>query len=480
MLGLAALLRLWDLARPGELVFDELYYVRDAISQLAHGVPTVWPDDDPAFGDPGAFGDAPSTIAHPPLGKWLIGLGILLLGPDGGWGWRIAAALAGVATVAVTMRLGWLMTRSLWVSAVAGLVLAVDGVHVALSRVGLLDGFLTLFVALGALLLWRGALGGVPGTARRAPHRWPWLLAAGLAFGAATAIKWSGLYPFAAFLTLLAARDLLLSLRGSRSWRSLLGALRRALGLAAITLPTAMIAYLASWWGWIATRQEGDSPWWTGLWEWHVRTLQWHSTLTAEHPYQAHPLTWPLGLRPTGMHFERLDSGAVSSIASLPNPVVTWGGVLALGILLWIAVRALWRAVRGGALAPLLHPTVWVSAFVLTGYLSGWVPWLLSFGRSAVFQFYAVALTPFAALAFALVLTSLAALPAPGLGPSGLLAGTGMGLDPSPASVRGRRISAAMILSAALAMGLLFFPFWSGAPVPEWFWRAHFWLPGWR
>lgn len=56
------------------------HYVRDAVSQLAHGYPTAWPDDDPALGGERAraFLDAPAAIAHPPLGKWLIGLGILL------------------------------------------------------------------------------------------------------------------------------------------------------------------------------------------------------------------------------------------------------------------------------------------------------------------------------------------------------------------------------------------------------------------
>ena len=34
ILALAALLRLWALGRPDSLVFDELYYVRDAVTQL--------------------------------------------------------------------------------------------------------------------------------------------------------------------------------------------------------------------------------------------------------------------------------------------------------------------------------------------------------------------------------------------------------------------------------------------------------------
>jgi len=137
VLGAAAALRFWALDRPGALVFDELYYVRDAISQLAHGFPTIWPTDDPDLvsSGAGAFTDEAAYAVHPPLGKWLIGLGILVFGPESGWGWRSASALFGVLTVAVVMRLGWHLSRSEPIAWTAGFVLAIDGVHVTLSRV---------------------------------------------------------------------------------------------------------------------------------------------------------------------------------------------------------------------------------------------------------------------------------------------------------------------------------------------------------
>ncbi|MBN9613924.1 MAG: phospholipid carrier-dependent glycosyltransferase, partial [Actinobacteria bacterium] len=431
MLVLAAVLRLWALARPDQLVFDEIYYVRDAVSQLAHGFPTTWPNDDAAFTDPRAFSDRASAIAHPSLGKWLIGLGILAFGPDNGWGWRISSAVAGIAAVGVTMRLGYLMGRSMRIACLAGLLLAIDGVHVVLSRVGLLDGFLTLLVVLGALFVWHDQArlgcpaGGSP--SRRIHWRRPWLLAAGAAFGAAAAVKWSGLYPLAAFLLLITARDVILRLRhrGTRSRISaLLASLRQALVAGVIALPAAALAYLATWIGWVlhpnAQDREPGEPWWVSLWEWHTRSLAWHASLTAEHPYQSSPLGWPLALRPTAMYRESIPQGAacpwaggcVSAVTPLPNPLVTWAGVLALLFLCWIAVRALWRAVRLRSSAPLVQPGLWAAVFVLVGYLSGWLPWVLTFSRSAVFQFYAVVLTPFAALALALLLGAVAAVPA--------------------------------------------------------------------
>lgn len=463
VLAVAALLRFWALGRPGTLVFDELYYVRDAISQLAHGVPTVWPDDDPDMSGSRAtaFTADPANAVHPPLGKWLIGLGILAFGPGDGWGWRSAVALAGVATVGVTMRLGYLVSRNMLIACLAGLLLAIDGVHITLTRVALLDGFLTFFIVLGALFVWKD----IERTRPSAEWARPWLVAAGLAFGAAAAVKWSGIYPLACFLVFIAVRDLAARLR-SGSERPVLRSLLQALATAVLTIPAAVLAYLTSWTGWILHRAPGD--WLPALVEYHVETFQWHSTLNAAHPYAAHPLTWPLALAPTAMYEQRWTQGCpwdecVSGISALPNPFVTWAGVAALILLAVLAIRRVRRR----------DPIVLISVFVITGYLSAWLPWVLTFSRSAVFQFYAVAFTPFAALALALALGLLCGLP--------MRTRTGEQVEDfgDPASLEGRRIAVAVFVAAATGLALLFFPVWSGTPIPEWFWESHMWLPDW-
>lgn len=501
VLALAAVLRFWALGQPASLVFDELYYVRDAISQLAHGFPTVWPDDDPLMG--AAFTDEGSYAVHPPLGKWLIALGLLVFGDETGWGWRSAVALVGVATVGVTMRLAWHLSRNIVVSLLAGCVLAVDGVHVVLTRVALLDGFLTFFVVIGALFMWRDHEWVVARTRFRSGgvlwHR-PWLITAAVAFGCAASVKWSGLYPLAGFLLLTAARDAWVRVEVARAlrtakipavtmsgqpwWRAFVQAL--ATGL--LTLPVTFAVYVASWAGWIVTaggwgRDAGSWP--VALWDYHVSMFDWHSTLSAPHPFQAHPLTWPLGLRPTAMYERSVGEGFTAVISPLPNLLVTWGGVVALVVLAWWIVRPFVRTrVTAGDVQPpgpvaglasrrrhrVVTQVPFAAVFVLTGYLSGWLPWVLTLSRSAVFQFYAVVLTPFSALALALVLGAICAVTAQGHTSRKFV---------NDEDLLGRRVAVAIFLAAAVTLAALFFPVWSGMPIADWFWQWHRWLPGW-
>ena len=146
--ALAAVVRFTALSHPDQLIFDETYYPKDAYSLLESGYERRWAEDvDDAF----ARGEArpledPAYVVHPPLGKWLIGLGMLAFGPDNGWGWRFGAAVAGTLSVLLVTLVAQHLFRSVALGAVAGLLLAAEGHHIVMSRIGLLDMFLSFFV----------------------------------------------------------------------------------------------------------------------------------------------------------------------------------------------------------------------------------------------------------------------------------------------------------------------------------------------
>jgi dolichyl-phosphate-mannose-protein mannosyltransferase len=230
----AAMLRLAGLTTPAGLVFDEIFYARNACRFVLDGAQCGI--DDLVSG------------AHPPLGNWLIGIGIKLFGFDE-FGWRVASAVAGTLGVAllyvVVRRLlaaGQAAPPAATVGAtVAAALLATDFLHLVQSRVAMLDSFVTLFVIAGVLFVTldagrrRGTRGedlDAPSWLRRLALGRPWRLAAGLALGSATAVKWSGGYVALGVVALLVVWETAASLepgggdpaQGRRGWPAAFGA----------------------------------------------------------------------------------------------------------------------------------------------------------------------------------------------------------------------------------------------------------------
>lgn len=482
---LAALPRLIALGRPGELVFDETYYVKDAWSLWNLGYEAQWPDDiDAAFaaGDTQSFTTDPSFVVHPPLGKWLIGLGMAAFGPGDPTGWRIAVALAGVATAVVLYAIGRRISGSVAVGAIAGGLLAVDGLGIAMSRVAMLDGFLALFILLAVLFLVidhegaRRRLASARGTAL-GPVMWrrPWVLAAGIALGAATAVKWSGLYALAGLGLWLVARDAIDRRRARIEGWLPSAIVRQGPASFLLLVPVAALTYLASWTGWLVTaggydRQSDANPL-VALWNYHRAVYGFHVGLSAGHPYASPGWEWPLLLRPTAMWTDRPDVGHASClgsddclavITSLPNPIAWYAGIAALVFLAVALVRT--RRIR--------------FAVPLVGVAVTWLPWLL-YPERTTFQFYSIAMLPFVCLAVALAVQHLCREREPVLLP-----------DPTPDegilasfdAARRRRawivVSVAFLVLAGLS-ALWFLPLSTGILQPYRLWYLHMWLPGW-
>ncbi len=66
--------------------------------------------------------------------------------------WRAATAIAGVLGIVLLIRITLRLFRNLPVALLAGLLMAIDGVSIVMSRTGLLDIFIMVF-ALGAFSL---------------------------------------------------------------------------------------------------------------------------------------------------------------------------------------------------------------------------------------------------------------------------------------------------------------------------------------
>ncbi|EQM76529.1 dolichyl-phosphate-mannose--protein mannosyltransferase [Microbacterium maritypicum] len=472
--AIAALLRLINVAHPHQLAFDETYYVKDAWSLWTLGYEGTWGENaNDAFvtlqqlplSEQGAF------IVHPPLGKWLIALGMAIGGPDNSAGWRLATAVLGSASVLLVYLIARRLSGSVIVASVAGTLLAIDGLSIVMSRIALLDGILTFFVLLGALFVIIDRQRTIPVLEKRDPDtpdpfwgpvlwRRPWLIAAGAALGAASAVKWSGLYVLAGFGLYVVVTDALARRRaGVVLWPTAAAFRQGPVSFVLLVFP-ALAVYLISWTGWLVTaggydRQSDPNPL-IALWKYHESMLGFHVGLTRGHPYASPAWEWPFLLRPTAVWVDSDPAGCgtdhcIGVISAIPNPLIWYAGVAA-------AIYLLYRLVRGWITRQPVGPEL---SIPLVGLAVTYVPWLM-FPDRTIFQFYTVVMMPFLVLALAMTLRIIA----------------GRREDPLHRRQSGER-TVMIFLAFVVLVSAFFLPLWTGMSVPYEFWLVHNWLPGW-
>ena len=490
-------LRFWHLGRPDYLVFDETYYVKQGASLLKWGHERhikeglEKPDELWNVGNTDVWGDKPDFVVHPPVGKWMIAGGEYLFGTTNPFGWRFASAVVGTLSILMLGRIARRMFRSTLLGTTAAVLLAVEGQHFVHSRTGLLDVFLMFWAlaAFGCIVIDRDQArerlaariamqdaGSIRLLDRYGPGlgiRW-WRVAAGVCLGLGIGTKWSGLFFAAAFGTASVLWDVgARRAAGSRHW-VVTGLVRDGLSGAVQILPVAAVVYLGSWAGWL-TSTDGYNRTWaadhpaTGLarlvpdtlrslGDYHRQMWQFNTTLQTPHDYQSHPWSWIVIGRPTAFDYKSFPEGTavagqgvcratecVTAIADLGNPVVRWGGVVAIVVLV-----ALWLLGRD-----------WRAGAVLAGLAGGWLPWFL-YDERTIYTFYAVAFVPYVVLALTMAL--------------GLL------LGPPDAStdrrVTGAAMAGSVVVLAVLAFAF-FYPIWADMLIPHSSWVDRMWLPSW-
>lgn len=485
MIGVAAIagiIRFAAVDDPRELVFDEVYYAKagciqvtdasDDVCRVKPGDETYWLEREWDMG----------SWVHPPLGKLTIGLGIEMFSMSS-FGWRFTSALAGIGVAVFTALMAQLLfAKPVWTFG-AGLLIAVDGLNVVHSRIALLDIHLAFWVALGFLLLlcdrrWidrrtGAALEATESSPIRVPSPFfrPWRLAAGAAFGAAVAVKWSGAMAIPAAVALTYFWETTRRRVGGLSYR---GAIRRTLGLETLGVFIAfalvpLVAYTLTWIPWFVHYEPNLADWLNQ----HVDMIDYHydlrptaldsktDTLTPTHGYYSEVWTWIPMLRPVSYFVEDLGPD-IRQILAIGNPVLFWGTVWTIPYCAW----AWWRK------------RDWLPGLIVVAFAGLYLPWFLV--ARPQFFFYALPLTPFMALAAVYALRDLAA--------AFLVIrdrDTGeVALDPDtgePAISR-RKPYLPLVwgyFAAAVGLFLWMWPILTAGRISDTMWKARVWFRGW-
>jgi dolichyl-phosphate-mannose--protein O-mannosyl transferase len=389
---IALVLRFVRLGEPDDLVFDETYYAKDSCWYVNAS---------------SSLCDTTSEVSqvHPPLGKWLIAIGIRLFGYDS-YGWRVSVAVAGTIGVLLLYLLARKLLNSTLGATIASGLLAIDLLHFVQSRTSMLDIFVPTFGVAALLFLvydrdrlleGRVGRGGILDR--------PWRVAAGAAAGAATASKWTGgLYLlFVIALTIaweVSARKEAAQTAESdedkhpRPWLRFLREESASVAVWLIILPLVVYSFT-----YIGRLEWSEGTWYKAMLDRHEYMLDFHSELESHHSYESPAWSWIALKRPVSYFFCSGDQCTPNEepeiyreIIATGNPFVWWPSVLALLYAAWQWFRR--RSFR------------FPEGLIVGGFITTYLVWLLlqaGTGRAATFIFYLLPAIPFMCLALAYV-----------------------------------------------------------------------------
>ena len=322
--------------------FDEIYHARTAWEHLRG----MWPYE----------------ISHPPLGKEILSLGILLFGMTP-FGWRFMGTLFGAAMLPLVYWFARKLYGGKTVPACCAALLATDFMHFAQTRIATIDTYGVFFI----LLMYGFLYDYLQTRSRKA------LALSGVFFGLGAASKWTCLYAGAG-LGVLWLADWIRQARAAAPEGKALGekpadaqpgrAFLQNVGWCLIFFVAvpALIYYL-SYLPYGAAR--GAFPFsldYTKIvWDNQVFMFTYHKGVNATHPYSSRWYQWMLDIRPILYYLKRFDDGRRSSFGAWLNPLLCWAGLLSLFVLLYMALVR--RDRKAG--------------FLLWGYLAQLLPWVL-------------------------------------------------------------------------------------------------------
>lgn len=386
----------------GTPVFDEKHYVPQA-QQMLNIAGFV--EENPGYG----------LVVHPPLGKWLLASTEFIFGYNP-MGWRMGAIISGVAIVLLVAGAVHKLTKSLTLSIAAAILMNIEGVVFGMSRIGMLDVFLALFIT---IMLYCVASDITRDNKNTPWHRRWWLLGAGVAGGCAMAVKLSGVYyPALAGVSLVAT-----VLITSRSVRETLKAL--VMGLV-FFLITPLMVFITTWLPWFSSETSvyrhlaeagriehklpdminnllPDSV--QSFMSYQLGVMKFHTGLKSGegfdnvHPWESKPDQWLTGDRPMLFYTHQTDTPAVfgegngtEKIYLLANPAVWY--LLVPTVIIGVITLIL----RKGN-----HPAWWVT---LAGITVGIAPWFITYDRQQ-YLFYVSSFSMFLVMSIILSIMSI-------------------------------------------------------------------------
>lgn len=323
------------------MYYDEPYFVPEARAFI-QGVPNPDPKCPP--------------LAKPPLGKLVMAVGMKVAG-DNPYGWRIAGAVCGSLTLPAVYLWSFLLLGEARLARVAAALALFNNFWYVMSRIGMMDAFLLVFL-MWSLVAYTAALTLDIGLGLRRFL----FVSSGALVGLAGACKWNAIDTLAVLL-LMSFALLWPGCRlkaDSSLWRYAKNI--REIGAPTVLLGLGIAPLLAYCLAFLPLCLLIHRPFtFHELAAMNAFIWKFNSTAISNRAITSAWYTWPLNLNP---------QRALSYL--LGNPVVTWGGLLALGY----CARRFWKT-KGFA-----------EGFVLLLFASNYLQWAVTPEKGIFYYYY--------------------------------------------------------------------------------------------
>ena len=340
-----------------ETYFDEIYYVRTAAEHLK--------------------GDYPFECSHPPLGKLIIALSVTVFGMNP-LGWRIMGNLFGIMMIALMYLFGKRLFKNTFFATAATLFLAFDFMHFTQTRIATIDSFSIFFIMLMYYLMYIYYDSSVEQLSHKDAMKV--LALCGIAFGLGISTKWLCVYAGIGLAVLFTLALIKRTKQGDDPLKTCLWCVLFFIVIPFCIYFMSYIPYFIS--------MPNQSIFKT-FWDNQMYMLNYHSGLTATHPFESPWYEWPLLIKPMWYYGNATVAplGYCSTIVALGNPIVWWLGSLCMILL---------------ALKPKKCHSEW---FVVIGFLSQYLPWVIISRATFIYHYFAS--VPFIILALVYILKML-------------------------------------------------------------------------
>lgn len=310
--------------------FDEIYHPRTALENIERL--------------------EPYETTHPPLGKAIMALGILLFGMNP-FGWRIMGTLFGAAMIPAMYLLGKKMFNKRIFGFISAFLMMFDCMHFTQTRIGTIDSYPTLFLILTYFFMYdvfmkKSYKQGFKQTLKP-------LLLAGICWALGSASKWTAVYAaFGIAILFIVAKVLeIRDYNKATNPRNNKGKLPlwtknfykknivyTCLCCIIFFIVIPVIIYTASYLPIITL--PGPNHDLNEVVRYQQNMLGYHEGVTDDHPFMSKPWQWPLNYKPLLEYRDTtsLSSSKLSYMYVMGNPFIFWFGLLCIFMSIFIGI----------------------------------------------------------------------------------------------------------------------------------------------